>query len=370
MQGTLVQSYADRGSRAAWFDRRARREHLFMAGLGALLCAVVLFAVLMGALEISIAQVLAILLNQFGLDIGVEFKPAQETVLLSIRIPRVILGCLVGGTLAVSGAAIQGLFRNPLAEPGLIGTAGGAASGAVLAIVFTTSLVQGANFLVMWITPIAAFLGSLGVTWLIYLLSKSSGRVDVTMMLLAGIAFNAIAFAIMGLAMFMADDSQLRTITFWTLGSMAGGSWHSLMIAAPLMIAAIAGLPLMARSMDALSLGEAEAHHLGVNVERVRTWTIVLVALAVGAATAITGIVSFIGLVAPHMLRLLIGPGHRILLPGCAILGATLVVTADLISRVIAQPAELPLGVVTALLGGPYFIWLLMQSSTRRSLTG
>ncbi|MBI1292169.1 iron chelate uptake ABC transporter family permease subunit [bacterium] len=352
--------------RADWFEERARKERLCLVVLVLLLAVTMAFAVANGAVSISIRQVGAILLRQAGVETGVEYTRAQEAVLLSIRLPRVILGTLVGATLAMCGAAIQGLFRNPLAEPGLIGTAGGGAMAAVIAIVSADAIFgKSLPYLLDWIVPIAAFLGSLAVTWLIYHLSRSMGRVQVTTMLLAGIAINAMAFAVVGLAMFLASDSQLRTITFWSLGSVAGANWKGLIVAAPLMIVALAGLPMLARAMDAMALGEAEASHLGVNVDQVRRRTIVLVALAVGAATAMTGMVAFIGLIAPHMLRLVIGPRHRLLLPGSALLGALLIVGADLLSRTVAEPAEMPLGVVTALLGAPYFLWLLLRDKER-----
>ncbi len=355
--------------RAEWFEARSRHERACLLGLAFLLAAVAAVAVANGAVAVSLREAAGIVLKQAGIETGVSFSRGQEAVLLSIRIPRVMMGMLVGATLGMGGAAIQGLFRNPLAEPGLIGTSGGAAMAAVVAIVFTGALFgEAAPGLVVWTVPVAAFAGSLAVTWMIYRLSRFMGRVQVATMLLAGIAVNALAFAVMGLAMFLADDSQLRTITFWSLGSLAGASWETLLVVGPLMLAALLALPAMARPMDASALGEAEASHLGIDVESVRRWTILLVALAVGAATAMTGMVGFIGLVAPHMLRLLIGPAHRLLLPGSALLGALLIVGADLLARTVAAPAEMPLGVVTALLGAPYFLWLLLRAKERGGL--
>ena len=301
-----------------------------------------------------------------GISTAVEYTHAQKTVLLSIRLPRVVLGLLVGATLAVCGVTIQGLFRNPLAEPSLIGTSGGAAMAAVWAIIITDAVADGAaEFLIRWIVPVAAFLGSLAVTLMVARLSTHMGRVQVTTMLLAGVAINALAFAVIGLAMFVADDSQIRTITFWSLGSLSGATWQSLLIAGPLMLASCVALPMFARSMDALALGESEAWHLGIAVNRIRTVIISLVAMSVGTAVALTGVIGFIGLVVPHMLRLVVGSEHRTLMPATALLGASLLAGADLLARTIAEPAEMPLGVVTAFIGVPYFLWLLVRNRDR-----
>lgn len=352
---------------AGWSRRRLRQRALVLGALGVLAAVMMVLGAWLGALPIGPAQVFAILLSKAGIETGVEFTAAQEAVLLSIRLPRVVLGMLAGAVLGVGGAAIQGLFRNPLAEPGLIGTSAGAAIGAVIAIL-GTSLIMGSvpEGLLPWLVPAAAFAGSTIATVAVARLARTGGKIDVATMLLAGIAINALAAAVFGLAMFLADDAELRTITFWTLGSLAGASWSGLGLTAPLMILALLVLPMMARAMNALALGEAEAYHLGVRVEAVRRGTVILVALAVGAAVAVTGIIGFVGLVVPHLLRLLAGPDHRLLIPGSALLGGALLLGADLLARTVAAPAELPLGVVTALLGAPYFLWLLVRQRDRQ----
>ncbi len=353
----------------SWLRQRRHRRIITLIVLTFVLVGVATLGISMGAVSLSLEQTFAILLERVGISTGVDYTRSQETVLLSIRLPRVLLGVLVGATLSISGAAIQGLFRNPLAEPGLIGTSGGAAMAAVWAIILTKAIAgEVGSDLIRWIVPCAAFLGSLLVTWFVYRLSCSMGRVQVATMLLAGVAITTFSFAVMGLAMFVADDSQLRTITFWTLGSLAGATWQSLLIATPLMLAAVIGLPLLARSMDALALGEAEAFHLGVPVQRVRNMTILLVAMAVGASVALTGIIGFVGLIVPHILRLLIGPDNRTLLPAAALLGAALLAASDLLARTIAEPAEMPLGVVTAFIGAPYFLWILLKNRERGGL--
>ncbi len=356
-------------SSSSWSQRQRRKRVLTLGGLAMLVVLSASCSVVSGAVNVTLAEFLAILLKPIGVDLPVEFTAAQEAVIWSIRIPRVLLGLLVGGTLGIGGAAIQGLFRNPLAEPGLIGTSGGAAMAAVLAILAASALAGSiSGGLLPWLVPAAAFLGALGATFLVYRLSMAGGRMMIATMLLAGIAVNSLAGAVTGLAMFLADNEELRTITFWSLGSLAGGTWSSLAIVGPFMAAACVVLPVLARALDALALGEAEAHHLGVAVQRVRVLTVGLVALSVGAAVSVTGIIGFVGLVVPHLLRLAAGPDHRLLMPGSALLGAALLSAADLLARTVAAPAELPLGVVTALIGAPYFLWLLLRQRDKGAL--
>ncbi|MEQ8821290.1 MAG: iron ABC transporter permease [Sumerlaeia bacterium] len=353
----------------AWAARERRKRAAVLGGLTLLLAALAMISVATGAVSVSPAELGAIFLGKLGLTTSVEASRVQEAVIWSIRLPRVVLGILAGATLAIGGAAIQGLFRNPLAEPGLIGTSSGAAMAAVIAIVAVTHLPFTLPAAAMsWIVSLAAFAGALAATFLVYRLSLVGGRTMVATMLLTGIAVNALAFSVVGLMMFLADDAQLRTIAFWNLGSLTPANWSSLAVVAPLMVIACVALPMMGRAMDALALGEAEAHHLGVAVQRVRFLTVLLVALSVGAAVSVTGVISFVGLVVPHLLRLAVGPNHRLLLPASALLGAALLVGADLLARTIAAPAELPLGVVTALLGAPYFLWLLIRERERGTL--
>ena len=307
-----------------------------------------------GAVEISPAQVVSILLEPFGVNLA-AYEEQQAAVLQAIRLPRVLLGVLVGAGLGVAGAAMQGLFRNPLADPGLLGIS----SGAALAVAIT--IITGVSFAGLYTLPIAAFVGSIISTVLIYTLAQQRGQLDVATMLLAGIAVNAMAGAGTGLMTFLADDDQLRTITFWSLGSLGGATWESLQTATPLLLLGIVGLQFVSRALDAFSLGEAGAEHLGINVQAVK-WAIVgLVALCVGAGVAVSGAIGFVGLVVPHLLRLVGGPSHRYLLPASALLGATLLVLADLLARTIVVPAELPIGIVTAAVGAPFFLYLLRR---------
>lgn len=315
-----------------------------------------------GAVRIAPPEVASILLERVGIDTGVQVEARQRAVLLAIRLPRVVLGLLVGAALAVAGAAIQGLFRNPLADPGLIGVSSGAALMAVGVIVLGGAL-QG--FLGSWLLPVAAFLGGLAITLFVYAVSTRNGRTDVATMLLAGVAVNAVAGAGIGLVVFVADDAQLRDITFWSLGSLGGATWRTLGAATPFMLAATLLLPRLAKGLNTFLLGEAEAGHLGVDTEMTKFGVIFLAAAGVGAAVSVSGIIGFVGLVVPHLIRLSAGPDHRLLLPASALLGGSLLLLADLFARTVIIPAELPIGVVTALVGGPFFLWLLLRGSRR-----
>lgn len=343
-----------------------RRGVLTLVALGLLLGAVVLLAVGVGAVSITPGQVVGILLDEAGIASDIEFAERQRAVLMVIRLPRVVMGVLIGAALAVSGAAIQGLFRNPLADPGLIGISSGAALAAALMIVLGNSLLSEVVALFGSLAlPLAAFAGGLLTTVLIYRLATSGGRTQVATMLLAGIAINALAGAGIGLMTFIASDDQLRDITFWSLGSLGRASWANIAAMLPLVLVALLALPLLARSLNALLLGEAEAGHLGVDVQRVKALVVLMAALAVGAGVAVAGIIGFVGLVVPHLLRLFAGPDHRVVLPGSALLGAALLVGTDLLARTIAVPAEVPIGIMTALVGGPFFLWLLLRDRTR-----
>lgn len=338
------------------------RAFWLLALLALLLMLSVLLNVGMGAVRISPAEAVSIVLARVGVETGVSFEARQEAVLLAIRMPRVVLAVLVGAALAVTGAAMQGLFRNPLADPGLLGVSSGAALAAVTVIVFG-GLLQG--FLGAWLLPAAAFLGGLGVTSFVYTVSTYQGRTEVATMLLAGVAINALAGSGTGLLVFVADDNQLRDITFWSLGSLGGVTWTSLGAAAPFMLAAILLLPQLAGGLNAFLLGESEAGHLGVHTQRTKLAVIFLSAAAVGAAVSVSGIIGFIGLVVPHLIRLAIGPDHRVLLPASVLLGASLLLLADLFARTVVIPAELPIGIVTSLVGGPFFLWLLLRGRQR-----
>jgi iron complex transport system permease protein len=343
-----------------------RRVRLTLGGLIGLLALAIGASLTLGAVAIAPGQVLAILGDQIGLSLPWAYETRQELVLTAIRLPRVLLAVGVGGGLAVSGAVMQGLFRNPLADPSLIGVSSGAALAAVVTIVLgSTVFSTWSDWLGAFLLPAAAFAGGVIATLVVYRLATREGRTSVATMLLAGIAINALAGAGTGLMIFVADDDQLRDLTFWTLGSLGGATWTQLAVVGPVLLGGMLATPLLARPLNALLLGEGEALHLGINTEQVKKLVIMLAALVVGAAVAVSGIIGFIGLVVPHLLRLAVGPDHRVLVPGSALLGGALLLGADLLARTVVAPAELPIGIVTALLGAPFFLWLLLRDRKR-----
>ena len=337
-------------------DRQARAR-LAMAALLALLGVTCAASLAVGASGANLWTALGRAL------LGEPISTREAVILFDIRLPRLAMGLLVGAALAVSGAVMQGLFRNPLADPGLVGVSAGAGLGAIGAIVLGGLLpaaIQG--HLGYYLVPVAAFAGGWLTTILLYHLATSRGRTSVAVMLLGGIAISALAGALSGILVYMADDAQLRDLTFWGLGSLAGATWDKVLVAGPVIAGALAAAPFLARSLNALALGEAPAAHLGIPVQRMKALAILVVAAAVGAAVAVSGGIGFVGIVVPHLLRLVVGPDHRFLLPNAALLGATLLVGADMISRTVIAPAELPIGIVTATLGGPFFLWILLRN--------
>ncbi len=338
-----------------------------MAGLALLLAACTIFSIGHGAFRIAPLDVLRILASAAGVDVG-QVDPQQAAVLRAIRLPRVILAVVTGAGLAVAGALMQGLFRNPLADPTLIGVSSGGALAAAFVIVLGATWLPGVTAVLgPWTLPLAAFVGALVVTSVVYRIGAAGGLLSLSSMLLAGIALNALAMAGVGFLSYLANDEQLRNLTFWNFGSLGGATWTMLAAVVPLaLFATLAGL-VLARPLNALALGETQAGHLGVHVAAVKRIAIVLTALAVGSLVAATGVIGFIGLVAPHAVRLACGPDHRVVLPGAALLGAVLVVLADSLARTIVAPAELPIGILTAGLGAPFFLALLLH---RRGQTG
>ncbi|WP_110753368.1 FecCD family ABC transporter permease [Phyllobacterium leguminum] len=291
-----------------------------------------------------------------------ELSQRDRIIVMDIRLPRIILGVLIGAGLAVSGAVMQGLFRNPLADPGLIGISSGASLGAVSVIVLGGSvLAPVAAIFGIFTLPVVAFLGSLISTFLLHGIATRRGQTSVATMLLAGIALTALGMALTGALIYMADDRQLRDLTFWQLGSLAGATWTKIAASGPIIALALVAAPFLARGLNGLALGEASANHLGIPVQRLKNIAIVTVAAAVGASVAMSGGIGFVGIVVPHLLRLVIGPDNRYLLPASALLGAILLLLADAVSRTIVAPAELPIGIVTALAGAPFFLWILLR---------
>ena len=282
-----------------------------------------------------------------------------EATLWLIRLPRILMAVLVGATLATAGAVMQGVFRNPLAEPGVIGISSGAAVGASASIVF------GLGFLGPLTLPALAFVGGLAATVIVYVSARSDGRTEVVTLVLTGIAVNAVGGAAIALFTYLGSTQQREQIVFWQLGSLNGTRWDDLAVVAPLAVVGIAVCLFFAGSLDLLALGERQAEHLGVRVERLRVVAIVVIALLTCAAVAFCGIIGFVGLVVPHLMRMVLGPGHRLLLPASALGGAVLLLAADLAARTVVSGSELPIGMLTALIGGPFFFWLLRRTRRR-----
>nr|GID87890.1 ABC transporter permease [Actinoplanes derwentensis] len=331
-----------------------------IVGLATALTVICLVAAGKGQVPISPAEVAGSVLHRLGLNIGPLPSAVQgENALWLVRFPRVALAVIVGAALGCAGALMQGVFGNPLAEPGVVGVSAGAAVGAAAAIV-TGITVAG-----IWTTAAAAFLGGIVTTLVVYAMSRSQGRTEVVTLVLTGVAVNATAGALLGLLMFMTDDDGVRAIAFWQLGSLAQATWGAVAVAGPCAAAGLIVSGFIARRIDLLALGERPARHLGVDTERLRIIAIVVTALLTASAVAFTGIISFVGLVVPHLIRMAAGPGHRILIPASALGGAVVVVTGDLIARTAIEYQELPLGVLTAVVGGPAFFWLLRRTRSR-----
>ncbi|CAA7620103.1 iron ABC transporter permease [Magnetospirillum sp. SS-4] len=351
-----------RGTAAAREIPAWTRSTLVMAALWAGLVMVVLAGIAIGPSRIAPIQIVSILAEQMGMSLPLEHTTQQTAILMNIRLPRVVLGLLVGAALGMGGAALQGLFRNPLADPGLLGISSGAALGAVTVIVLGTAWLGRFSLgMTGVLMPLAAFMGGLAATAAVYAISRRHGRVERGAMLLAGVAVNASAGSMTGLLVYLSDSEQLKSLTFWLMGSLGGADWSAVWAAAPLTLPPLLLLPRLARALNAMLLGDAVAGHLGFDPNRVSRLSVILVTASVGAAVAASGVIGFIGLVAPHLIRLIAGPDHRIVMPGAALAGAILLVGADIFARIVAAPADLPIGVVTGALGGPFFIWLLLH---------
>jgi iron complex transport system permease protein len=284
----------------------------------------------------------------------------DQRVFLELRLPRAILCLLVGASLGVGGTLMQALFRNPIVEPGLVGTSSGAAFGSALFFVLGGVLHLGAS---LWSLPLAACLGGVISTYLVFLLARSreDGRASVVMLLLTGLAINALFMSGIGFLSYIARDPQARSITFWSLGTLSGANWHAVRIVAISTIGGTIVALRYAKQLNALMIGEEEATYLGVNVNRLKWIILSINVVIVAVATAFTGVISFVGLVVPHILRMMHGADNRFLIIGSALMGATLLSLADLIARLSLRPAELPIGIVTSAVGVPVFLLLLRR---------
>jgi len=335
-------------------DRRQARHSLIVAVLGAAMIAVVMLALATGAVPIRIADLWQ----------DTATSELSRSVFTEIRAPRVVLAAAVGAALALAGAALQGLFRNPLADPQLIGVSAGAALGAIAMIVLGSSITVAGVF-APFAVPLAAVGGATAVTAFLYAFASRYGRFSIVTMLLVGIAVNALATVGIGAFEYLSDDTQLRSLVFWMMGSFGRATWTTVLPAIVIIVIGSGLLLRQARRLDLLQLGEPEARHLGVDVIALKRCVILAAAAAVGAGVALSGIIAFVGLVVPHLVRLLGGAPHGYVLPASALLGSALMVAADILARIIIVPAEIPVGLVTSALGAPFFLWLIARVRPR-----
>lgn len=359
---TAARGRADGGAPHAPRADAWRRTGLF-TGLGVALVVLALVAAGTGQLHVPPAEVLGSVLHRLGLDVGP--LPAHvhgEAALWTVRFPRVVMAVLVGAALATGGAVLQGVFGNPLADPGVVGVSSGAAVGACLVIV------TGWAFAGTWTTALLAFVGGLAATLLVYATARDGGRTEVVTLVLTGVAVNAVGGAAVAFLTFLGDTQAREQIVFWQLGSLNGTRWAYVAVVAPLVVLGVAGATALSRRLDLLALGERPARHLGVDVERLRLVAVVVVAVLTAAAVAFCGVIAFVGLVVPHLVRMLVGPAHAVLVPASALGGAVLLLGADLAARTAVAYADLPIGMLTALVGGPFFFWLIRR--TRRTAGG
>lgn len=339
--------------------RRSRFAWVTIGLVVALIVTIVL-SLGIGQYALSPGEVVGVLLQAVGVpNAWAPDAPTASGVILDIRLPRIVLGLLVGAALAVSGVLMQAIFGNPLADAAVVGVSSGAAFGAAASLTF------GVTVFGLWTTPGFAFIGGLIAVFAVYLISRAGGRTEVVTLLLTGIAINAIAGAGLAFLTFLGTTATREQIVFWQLGSLNGALWQNIVAIAPLIAVGLVIGIAVSRRLDLFALGERTARHLGVRVELLRVVVIVTVALLVCAAVAFAGIIGFVGLVVPHLMRMAIGPAHLPLMITSTLGGALLIAVADLIARTAVPLADLPIGMITSLVGGPFFLWLLLRTRRR-----
>lgn len=337
---------------------RRPRGILVISLVAILLLAAMIVAVGVGPLSLNPAEVLRSLAVGMGWADAGDIPASQAAVVWDVRMPRVLLAAMVGACLAIAGASLQGLFGNSLADAGVIGVTSGASLGAIGAIVL------GLQFLGTWTVPAAAFVAGMLTTSLIYVLARPGRRGGTVQILLVGIAVTAVAGSVNGFFTYIASSTELEAITFWSMGSLNRASWDSLAAGLPFFVFGAILLVLLAKPLDVLALGERQAQHVGLHVKRTRLLLVIATSLVVGAAVALAGSIGFVGLVVPHIIRLAVGPVHRWLLPISALGGALMIVLADIGARTLNPPSEIPIGLFTGIVGGPFFLWLLARRRT------
>jgi iron complex transport system permease protein len=340
--------------------RRKRWRCLALClGLASLLLIMVV-SMTLGPADISFPEALELTLGKIpflrGLVDPDKYPAAHQSIVYRVRMPRVLLASLVGGALAAVGAALQGLFKNPMADPFVIGVSSGAALGATAAIVTGFSAVLG-----LWALPLAAFCGALLATGVVYQVARVGNKLPVHNLLLAGIALSSFMSALMSFILLF-NNRELHQVVYWMLGSFSGKDWSHLQVAAVIILTGIAVLWVFAKDLNAMLFGEETARHLGIDTERAKKLLLVVSSFTVAAAVAVSGTIGFVGLIVPHIMRLIVGPDHRILLPAAAMAGGAFLVAADTFARIALAPAEIPVGIITAFFGGPFCIYLLRRT--------
>ena len=325
---------------------RKSSQAILLLGLFILLLILMIYSANTGALKLSFTQLM-----------NLPFDDPLWNIWCNIRLPRIILAIIVGMALASAGAVMQGLFRNPLADPGLLGISSGASLMVGMTILFPAVFPP---IMMLYGKMVAAFAGSLFICALIYLYSLNE-QCNLAKMILLGVAINAIIGAVMGGLSYISDESQLRQISLWSMGHLGKGSWDLVIVSLSLIFPALLCLIKLAHQLNILQLGDEDAHYLGINVERTKRYLLLLCAVLIGASVAVSGIIAFVGLVVPHMIRLQIGANHKWLIPGSALGGACLLLLADTLARTLVAPTEIPVGLLTSLIGGPYFLWLILR---------
>lgn len=325
---------------------RKSSQAILLLGLFILLLILMIYSANTGALKLSFTQLM-----------NLSFDDPLWNIWCNIRLPRIILAIIVGMALASAGAVMQGLFRNPLADPGLLGISSGASLMVGVTILFPAVFPP---IMMLYGKMVAAFAGSLFICALIYLYSLNE-QCNLAKMILLGVAINAIIGAVMGGLSYISDESQLRQISLWSMGHLGKGSWDMVIVSLSLIFPALLCLIKLAHQLNILQLGDEDAHYLGINVERTKRYLLLLCAVLIGTSVAVSGIIAFVGLVVPHMIRLQIGANHKWLIPGSALGGACLLLLADTLARTLVAPTEIPVGLLTSLIGGPYFLWLILR---------
>ena len=336
-----------------------RRRVLVLAVMSAVLAGAVVAAVALGAVSVPLATTTRIIISRLpllGRLVDATWTPTQETIIISVRLPRVLLALLVGMGLGLAGAIFQGLFRNPMADPSIIGSSQGAALGATVAFFFGIKF----GFSGLSAVPLFAFAGALLAVFLVYLIARAGGRVSIPSLLLVGIAVSSFLASIVSLLMVISED-RMHNIFFWLMGGLGSGNWNLVLVVLPFILVGSAASVFLARDMNLLMLGEERASQLGLETEKFKWIMIVVASLVVGAAVSVSGIIGFVGLMTPLIVRLLTGPDHRYLIPGSIIGGGLFLVLADTLARTVIAPNELPVGIVTAFFGAPFFVYLLKR---------